>query len=103
MRNVMAKYAPITRELISARAADLKVRQFSVLMASTDGGYVAGAAALGLKVGTFKSRLNRAREALRMSCKHPNGAPMYAKDWTPLNEEGKPLVLAEADQKGESR
>lgn len=58
-------YAKITGEQIVACKDKLAPEHFDVLCAAADGAkYNAIAQALNLKVGTVKSRLNRAREAM---------------------------------------
>lgn len=96
------QYAKITGEQIVACRDLLRPEHVAVLCAAGDGaGYVAMAAALGLKVGTVKSRLNRARAALALARSkrfvHPNGKPMYALDGTLLDEKGNRSIFDDVD------
>lgn len=61
-----SKYHPIsfTAEDLQSAAASLKPEHVAVLAASLTGGYAKTAADLGIKIGTVKSRLSRARAAL---------------------------------------
>ena len=58
------KYREITTEQIEACQNDLSEEHFAILMASTAGDYRSIAALFDMKIGTVKSRLNRARAKL---------------------------------------
>lgn len=63
--NEKAKYLLITADMIRKEECHLSSDHRAVLLAATSHNtYVAIAQELGLKVGTVKSRLNRARKVL---------------------------------------
>lgn len=96
------QYAKITGEQIVACRDLLRPEHFDVLTAAGDGViYKEMAASLNLKIGTVKSRLNRARAALAQARSkrfvHPNGQPMYALDGTLLDEKGNRSIFDDVD------
>ena len=92
---------PFAGKLIEHFKDKLKSHQFDVLMTASCSDYVGGASALAIPLGTYKSRLNRARnklEKLMAKQMHPNGAPKWAPDGTMLNEDGSRSIFDDVDE-----
>ena len=100
----MGRHATVTStftaEDLAAHAESLTPPHLTILRASlTQSSYAELSAGLGLKEGTVKSRLNRARLALQhVSKRHPNGTPQYAKDGTLLDENGNRSIFDDVDR-----
>jgi len=93
------KFAWVTAELVEEHAAKLKAPHVAALRADVGGvKYTTAAEKLGTKVGTHKSRLNRAREALRLLVVHPNGVPKFATDGTMLDTMGNRSIFDDVDE-----
>jgi DNA-directed RNA polymerase specialized sigma24 family protein len=97
-----AAYKEITLVQIDAHKASLSPEHHEILTATLDKTYEEVAAALTMPLGTVRSRLNRAREALQhqinKTLKHDNGKPMYAPDGkTPLNDDGTRSIFSDVD------
>lgn len=88
-----------TPEHIGAHAGSLTSDQLDVLLGYANGwNYSDLAVRLELKLGTVKSRLNRARAKLMPLLKHPNGKPMFGEDGTMLNEDGTRSIFDDLDE-----
>lgn len=82
---------PFAVKLVEQFESKLTKPHFDVLMAATVHNYEGISLALGIPLGTVRSRLHRAREnlvKLLAASVHPNGKPMYADDGTLLNDDG---------------
>lgn len=95
----LRKVPAFTPEQITDHAGKFTPDQLDILFGHANGwSYAELVERLGLKLGTVKSRLNRARLKLMPLLKHPNGAPMYAPDGTMLNEDGIRSIFDDVDE-----
>lgn len=93
------KFRWVSPELVEEYAPKLKAPHVAALRADVGGvKYTTAAESLGTKVGTHKSRLNRAREALRLLVVHPNGVPKFATDGTMMDENGNRSIFDDVDE-----
>jgi hypothetical protein len=76
----------------------LKAPHLEILQASLTQSYQEMAVSLDIPLGSVRSRLHRARAILLSFFKHPNGAPMYAKDGTMLDEHGNRSIFDDVDK-----
>lgn len=89
-------------ETVMLFAGALPEEHFEILLAAADDlTYAQIAEKKGLKIGTVKSRLNRARanlEKLKSGPLHDNGAPKFAIDGTLLDRDGNRSIFDDVDQ-----
>ena len=99
MANRTNRFNWITRELIEQHKDKLTDDHVIILNAVACGiNYGTMAADMNLNIGTVKSRLNRARSALRLLVVHPNGQPMWGKHGSLLDENGNRSIFDDVDQ-----
>lgn len=83
--------------LVEALKPRLRPADYNLLVQATASDYATLARMFGVPVGTLKSKLNRARnrfDVIFAKEVHPNGAPKWGPDRSPLNEAGE-LISAD--------
>ena len=91
----------ITSEQIEACVSSLSENHSAILRLSLTEDYSTISKSLGIRLGTVKSRLNRARLALMAAFhKHPNGKPMFSRDGIMLDENGNRSVFDDVTTEG---
>lgn len=99
MANRSNRFDWITPALIEEHKDKLTTEHAVILTAFAGGvDYGTMAADMNLNIGTVKSRLNRARSALRLLVVHPNGKPMWGKHGSLLDENGNRSIFDDVDQ-----
>ena len=99
MANRTNRFDWITPALIEEHKEKLAAKHVAILTAFAGGiSYATMAEDKSLNIGTVKSRLNRARAALRLLVVHPNGQPMWGKHGSLLDENGNRSIFDDVDQ-----
>ena len=89
----------ITPARIEEHKDKLAAKHVAILTAFAGGiSYATMAEDKSLNIGTVKSRLNRARIALRSLVIHPNGQPKFSPNGAMLDENGNRSIFDDVDQ-----